>query len=138
MVRIGRCTSCGAFLHEIWRERENCPNCGGSIDHMEVKIGPVVYLPRALNMVGLIMLVIGMILLIAAPAGKNGGDGSLTPTLILVLVAVFFFILSLISQLLIVRKAIEKKASSQVKERRLKSNRDDPPRKGKVGKKLIK
>ena len=138
MVRIGRCTSCGTFLHEIWRERENCPKCGGSIDHLEVDMGPVIYLPRALNIVGLILVVIGVILLIAAPAGNNGGDGRPTATLILVLTAVFFFILSLLSQLLMVRKAIERKASARFQEKKLRSVKDDPPRKGSVGHKVLK
>jgi Kef-type K+ transport system membrane component KefB len=105
---------------------------------MEVEMGAVVYLPRALNIVGLIMVVIGIVLLIAVPAGNNGGNGRPVATLILVLAAALFFILSLLSQILIVRKAIEKRASTRVKERRLKSTGGDQPRKGPVGKKLIK
>ena len=78
---------------------------------MEVEMGPVTYLPRALNIGGLILMVVGVGLLIVGTAGKNGSSSTGTGTLILIVSSVLLFILSLFIQVMITKKAIEKRSS---------------------------
>jgi hypothetical protein len=135
MVKIGRCSSCGTYIQEIWKERENCGKCGGAVDHIEVDMGALTYVPRALNIIGLIVMIIGIVLLIAAPAGRDGGGGSLA-TLVLVISAILIFIISLIGQLLIFRKAVEKRSTIQIQKRRTASRSEDGKYDGSRGRKI--
>jgi hypothetical protein len=138
MVKIGRCTSCGSHIKEIGKEKENCDRCGGPVDHIEVDMGPVTYVPRALNIGGLILIVIGVILLIAAPAGRNGDDGNSIATLVLVISAVVLFIFSLIVQLAIFREAARKRESVKVKAKTTRIGAEDGRSGSRVGRKLHK
>ena len=60
LVKIGRCGSCGEYTSEIWKEKENCPSCGGPMDHLDQDIGTLEHLPRIINIGGLILIVLGM------------------------------------------------------------------------------
>ncbi len=80
------------------------------MDPLEVEMGPVAYVPRALNIGGLILMVVGIGLLIVGAAGKNGSNTTNSGTLILIVSSVLLFILSLFFQIMITRKAIERRS----------------------------
>ncbi len=129
MVKIGRCSSCGAYISEVWSMRDNCNDCGGAIDHIKEDLGPVEHLPRAFNVGGLIFIVIAIALFITVSVGSNESSNSTGP-LILLASSILLFILSLVSQMIIVRKAFEKRESIKKTVRKMRSGRSDDDVKG--------
>lgn len=120
MVKIGRCNSCGQYTSEIWKERDNCPSCGGPMDHIDVDIGTMEHLPRIMNIGGLILLVLAVIVFIAEPAGNNGGDGVSGP-LFLIIASIALFFVSLISQNLLSGLAMRKRERTLIREKKVSS-----------------
>jgi DNA-directed RNA polymerase subunit N (RpoN/RPB10) len=137
VVRIGRCTGCGTYISEVWTSKDECIECGEEVEHINEDLGPIEHLPRAFNIGGLIMVIIAVILFIAAPVGNDGG-GEATGPLILLVASVMMFLGSLASQVMLVRKAIDRRSSVQINERPVR-RRPSPARKnremktGKVG-----
>ena len=122
MVRIGRCSSCGAYVSEAWGIKDNCKDCGGAIDHIKEDIGPVEHLPKAFNIGGLILIVIAIALFITGSVGRNDVSSSTGP-LLLLSSSIILFICSLVSQMVIVRKAFEKREHIKKNIRRMRSDR---------------
>ncbi len=138
MVAIGRCTSCGSFVQELWKEKTNCSKCGGHVEHLEVDMGPVTYVPRALNIGGLILMVVGIGLLLIGTAGKNGSNSTNSGTLILIVSSVLLFIFSLFVQVMINRKAIERRSSVRSHTLKRRPEEQIEKREGPVGHKVLK
>lgn len=126
MVDIGRCSSCGTYTSEVWSKKDNCGECGGSMDHINVRLGPVEMLPRAFNIAGALVFLMGLVIFLVSIS--NDGLGSLY--LYFMFGGIFFFVVSLVSQYFLVRKAIEKRSSMNITSRRTRAPGQERPGKG--------
>ncbi|OYT44343.1 hypothetical protein B6U90_05505 [Thermoplasmatales archaeon ex4484_6] len=117
MVRIGRCTSCGRYMSEVFTARDNCPSCGGAVDHIDEEMGPISHISRIFNVGGLALIILSVMVLLLF-SNDRGISGGGTASLILVLSGIFFFVLSLVSQLLLTRGAISSHRSRKIQPRR--------------------
>jgi uncharacterized protein (DUF983 family) len=129
MVNIGRCSSCGTYISELFATKDNCKDCGGSIDHIKVELGPVEHLPRLFNILGGLFFVIGLFLFLLS--FSENGIGSMY--LLLMVVGILSFIGSLVSNQYLVKKAIAKRSAMKIGQKRTRKDQPGPDiKKGKV------
>lgn len=137
MTKIAMCRTCGEYVSEQWSRKESCPSCGGIIEREDVDLGPAQMIPRLLNVLGVLLIIISLavILMFAASSGLERSNGAVL--MVLTVIGALMFLSSLYFQYDLGRKAekVHMDPTTRRKEKRLRSRPGDrrgPVRTGRV------
>jgi len=108
MVDIARCRTCGSKMSQVWGARENCVDCGGPVDQVNVDMGGLDRVPRYLNVGGIALTIFAVLYLIYELARDQMGRSQGTTVIGLFLIGILMFAASLTFQFQLASMAKER------------------------------
>jgi hypothetical protein len=113
-------------MSEVWKDVENCDECGGPIDHIEIDMGSRDRIPRFLNIGGIAFAIFGVLFMIFKFAVDEVSRSDGWTIMTLFIIGIMLFIASLLFQVQLAQRAREKAADerSTRKQKKLRARSD--------------
>jgi len=115
MTGVGRCKGCGALSSEVWGKRDECRECGASIEHIKVDMGYREHLPRVFRFAGLAIVALDLGMIVIASLGSGIDKDILLIALVIMVIGAISFAISLALHMDLSRKAVKKAASMKAR-----------------------
>ncbi|MGA1821166.1 MAG: hypothetical protein ACMUIG_01410 [Thermoplasmatota archaeon] len=137
MVRIGKCTSCGHYQNEIWKDftdEQKCPECGESVVIEEIEMGTMEPLPKVFKYGGIVLLLLAVIFVLFNRFGDGTRTSGILAVVVLVITVIFFAAsIGLQYYLSFTAVKLDEERSRARPSRKVKGRRDHGPRPVKKG-----
>jgi len=129
MVDIAMCRTCGSKMSQVWGVKENCAECGGPVEQVNVDLGSLDRVPRYLNVGGVALTIFAVMYLVLELARDQMGRSQGTTVIVIFLFGILLFTASLAFQFRLASIAKERTVEEPVRRRR----RRVRPREGEEG-----